>query len=92
MSFSTQLTRGTVALPLLALFAALALFGNEPVDAQMIPAPIEVSVQALERAACDSQQMQVILPSQAPGDLGPIAQRQLRLAQQRIAANADCRA
>ena len=92
MSFSTQLTRGTLALPMLALFAVLGLFGNEPADAQTIPAPIEISVQALDRAGCDALPMQAILPSQAPADLGPIAHRRLLLAQKRAAGNAHCRA
>mgnify|MGYP001026839263 CR=1 FL=1 len=33
MSLSTQLTRGTLALPMLALFGVLALVAGEPVDA-----------------------------------------------------------
>lgn len=34
MSLSTQLTRGTLALPMLALFGALALVANQSADAQ----------------------------------------------------------
>ena len=35
MSLSTQLTRGTLALPMLVLFGVLALVCNEPVDASI---------------------------------------------------------
>jgi hypothetical protein len=35
MSLSTQLTRGTLALPMLVLFGVLALVSNEPVDASL---------------------------------------------------------
>jgi hypothetical protein len=49
MSLSTQLTRGTLALPMLVLFGVLALVSNEPVDASL-PEP-----QAAPQAHADNE-------------------------------------
>jgi len=92
MSLSTQLTRGTLALPMLVLFGVLAVVCGEPVDAS-IP---EATVAPATHAANDSRG-EIILAGHrlaleareggcnthvrpamllAPGDLGPLAQRQ----------------
>ena len=46
MSLSTQLTRGTLALPMLALFGALALVAGQAADAQAMPPQARSSSQA----------------------------------------------
>jgi hypothetical protein len=100
MSLSTQLTRGTLALPMLALFGALALVAaGRSVEAQAklpleIGAPAAEAAEAAERelaiatgrelvlevrsdaAACGARARPQMLLANAPGDLGPIAQRQ----------------
>jgi hypothetical protein len=84
MSLSTQLTRGTLALPMLALFGVLALVAGRSAEAETLPVAPTLSVEAhADNAAtcCPSTRPQMLL-AQAPGDLGPIAQRQ----------NASCRA
>ena len=97
MSLSTQLTRGTLALPLLVLFGALALAAGEPVDAHpAVPRelpPVEASAANAQRqqmiavgrrlvietrageTGCGAHPRPQLLLAQAPGDLGPIAQR-----------------
>ena len=79
MSLSTQLTRGTLALPMLALFGVLALVSGETVNAEALApkahaaAPAGETTSAAETAPCGRPQMRL---AQAPADLGPIAQRQ----------------
>jgi len=94
MSLSTQLTRGTLALPMLVLFGVLALVCGEPVDAS-IPEP--VAAPAIQGATSTREDVvlagrQLVLEARnadagcsahirpamllAPGDLGPLAQRQ----------------
>ena len=101
MSLSTQLTRGTLALPLLALLGLLALVAGEPVDShrhesralppaatatataaasserrQMIAAGRRLVVEARAAdIACGLHGRPQLLLAQAPGDLGPMAQR-----------------
>jgi hypothetical protein len=89
MSLSTQLTRGTLALPMLALFGALALAANQAADASSsLPATPEAVVLHLsESGACGLVTRPALLLAQAPGDLGPIAHPPLR-----ITVAASCRA
>jgi hypothetical protein len=92
MSLSTQLTRGTLALPMLALFGVLALVAGQRVEAESslsLPA-IEIEAEApavaaaprlalearIADAACGAHGRPQLLLANAPGDLGPIAQRQ----------------
>jgi hypothetical protein len=92
MSLSTQLTRGTLALPMLVLFGVLALVCGEPVDA-LVP---EATAAPATQGANDSRGETVLAGHRlvleareggcgtrlrpamllAPGDLGPLAQRQ----------------
>lgn len=90
MSFSTQLTRGTLALPLLALFGALALFGNQPADAQALPSAAAMEISSLDDAGCHALPRPVLMLAQAPADLGPIARRQRQPAPLGSAAGSDC--
>jgi hypothetical protein len=92
MSLSTQLARGTLALPMLALFGVLALACGEPGDASIpeataIPATQgdaatrEESLLAGHRLVLEAREggcIAHVRPAMllAPGDLGPLAQRQ----------------
>ena len=77
MSLSTQLNRGTRALPLLALLGLLAFAAGEPVDAQPErPRELPPAIGAVAETACGPQLRPQLLLAQAPADLGPIAQRQ----------------
>jgi hypothetical protein len=84
MSLSTQLTRGTLALPMLALFGVLALVAGETVNAESLApkarataqATVAVTATAGEAAACGTHARPQLLLAQAPADLGPLAQRQ----------------
>ena len=82
MSLSTQLTRGTLALPMLALFGVLALVSGEAVDAKALapkarPAQqASVATSTVEAGACGFHARPQLMLAQAPADLGPIAQRQ----------------
>ena len=76
MSLSTQLHRGTRALPLLALLGLLAFAAGEPVDAQPgLSRELPPAVSAVAEIACGPQARPQLLLAQAPADLGPIAQR-----------------
>lgn len=91
MSLSTQLTRGTLALPMLVLFGVLALVCGEPVDASIPEATVIPAAQGASdgRAELVLAGRQLVLDARegncathlrpamllAPGDLGPIAQR-----------------
>ena len=85
MSLSTQLTRGTLALPMLALFGVLALVSGEAVDAKVltpkagaaVPATVAGTTSSVETSACGAHARPQLLLAQAPADLGPIAQRQV---------------
>ena len=84
MSLTTQLTRGTLALPMLVLFGVLALVSGEPADASRPEAQARGETIAAGRrlvfearnaeAGCSAQLRPAMLL--APADLGPIAQRQ----------------
>ena len=80
MSLSTQLHRGTLALPMLLAFAVLALVANEQVDAHpTIEAKPHVAIalaQHLDASASASACARAgLLLGHAPGDLAPLAQR-----------------
>jgi hypothetical protein len=87
MTLSTQLTRGTLALPMLALFGALALATGPAAEAQGYAAPESVVVRDIEAGACAVIPRPALVLSLAPADLGPMAQRPLR-----IVLAAGCRA
>ena len=82
MSLSTQLTRGTLALPMLALFGVLALVSGEAVKAEALAPKARATAQAsvasttVEAVACGAHARPQLLLAQAPADLGPLAQRQ----------------
>ena len=73
MSLSTQLSRGTLALPLLLLFAALAIASNEEVaSAPMLDAPASAMATSLEPALACSLPRPGLRLAHAPGDLLPL--------------------
>jgi hypothetical protein len=78
MSLSTQLTRGTLALPMLALFGALALVAGRSAEAETLPPPqpTTIGLEARADATCSPHARQQLLLAQAPADLAPIAPRQ----------------
>ena len=75
MSLSTQLHRGTLALPMLLLFAALALVANEDVGAkpqtEATPVVFAHATASVEASACTHASL---LLGNAPADLAPLAQ------------------
>ncbi|MEO8161212.1 MAG: hypothetical protein ABI588_07315 [Arenimonas sp.] len=89
MSLSTQLARGTLALPMLVLFGALALAADPTAEAQPLSAPPATLVlHAVEAGTCASLPRSTMLLALAPADLGPlVAQRALR-----ASLAASCRA
>jgi hypothetical protein len=80
MSLSTQIHRGTLALPMLLLFALLALVANEELPAPELPAaptPVhEVSMvpAATASIACSLPRPGLLL-GHAPGDLAALSPR-----------------
>lgn len=75
MSLSTQLTRGTLALPMLALFGVLALVAGRSAEAETLTvAPLKLEVRA-DAASCPNARPALLL-AQAPADLGPFVQHQ----------------
>ena len=81
MSLTTQLHRGTLALPMLLLFAVLALVANEEIsipDAPLRPAPVHAAVgmaRALAPNALCALPRPGLLLGHAPGDLASLAAR-----------------
>jgi hypothetical protein len=74
MSLSTQLTRGTLALPMLALFGVLALVGGRAAEAETLDvAPLKLEART-DAPSCPGARPALLL-AQAPADLGPIMQR-----------------
>jgi hypothetical protein len=80
MSYSTQLTRGAFALPLLIAFGLLALSSNESLAERSLDhtPPTALVLRAVGSAACANLPRAPMLLAHAPGDLGPLAQRALR--------------
>ena len=72
MSLSTQLARGTLALPLLLLFALLGVDAARGSPAE--PAPV-ASAKLLPQFCSGQTTRQVLVLAQAPGDLGQLAVR-----------------
>jgi len=80
MSLTTQIHRGTLALPMLLLFALLALVANEELPAPELPvAPAPVQQVALAPAATASLACSLrrpgLLLGHAPGDLAALSPR-----------------
>jgi hypothetical protein len=79
MSLTTQLHRGTLALPMLLLFAALALMANEEIstpELPVVPAPVHATALSTSTAsqACSLPRPGLLL-GHAPADLAALAPR-----------------
>lgn len=92
MTLSTQLARGTLALPMLVLFAALALVANRTAEAEPYADARAELAQAQAATICAALPRPPLVLSQAPADLGPIAHRHSRTLAVRMAARPGCRA
>lgn len=73
MSLSTQLARGHLALPMLVLFALLALAAGRTADAQ--PAQTQTVGIEINAPTCSLPPRHLLLVAQAPADLGQLANR-----------------
>lgn len=70
MSLSTQLARGTLAVPMLILFAALGVIAGRDVEADLVHvAKAELLSQV---CAAPAQRSRVLVLAQAPADLGAL--------------------
>ena len=76
MSLSTQLTRGTLALPLVLMFVLLG-FVEAPRAEQAMAVASAAAPAELMQAVCrmDSGRSRVLVLAQAPGDLGNLVVR-----------------
>jgi len=78
MSLSTQLSRGALALPLLAAFALLALISPPTASADKLPTTVEAAVMiAQARHSCDlaGHRFMTLRLAAAPADLGNLSAR-----------------
>ena len=80
MNLATQLHRGTLALPMLLLFAVLALVANEEIstpESLLQPAPVHAVglARSLAPVALCGLPRPGLLLGHAPGDLAAIAPR-----------------
>lgn len=73
MSLSTQLSRGMLALPMLAMFALLGVVAVQTAEAEAVQV---VRVEVMSRiCSAPSARSQTLVLAQAPGDLGRLAFR-----------------
>lgn len=77
MSLSTQMNRGAIALPMLALFALLAIVTGEPIEAEAETAVAQIAHQRLIDGLCEIEggKSRVLVVAQAPADLGNLVVR-----------------
>ncbi|HMB57131.1 MAG TPA: hypothetical protein VKM35_07960 [Arenimonas sp.] len=78
MSLSTQLSRGALALPLLAAFALLALTSPPAASADQLPTTVTaVTVIAQARHSCElvEHRFMTLRLAAAPADLGNLSAR-----------------
>ncbi len=73
MSLSTQLARGTLALPLLAVFGLLAL--SSQLQASIEPVALAQPEVSARLCMTGTPREHALLLAQAPADLGPMARR-----------------
>ena len=76
MSLSTQMTRGTLALPLLLLFGLLG-FVEAPSAGAAVQTAVASAPAELLQAVCQAQggKARVVVLAQAPADLGTLVVR-----------------
>lgn len=73
MSLSTQLARGTLALPLLAVFGLLAL--SPQLQTSIEPIALARPEASTRLCLIGTPREHALLLAQAPADLGPMAKR-----------------
>lgn len=77
MNLSTQLNRGALALPMLAMFVLLGFVAGEPVQAEARAHVAHIAQQRLLDGLCeiDGGKSRILVLSQAPADLGQLVVR-----------------
>lgn len=77
MSLSTQMNRGAIAVPMLALFAVLAFVAGEPVQADAKATVARIAHGRLISGLCEIEggRSRVLVLAQAPADLGNLMVR-----------------
>jgi hypothetical protein len=75
MSLSTQLVRGTLALPMLCLFALIGILAGQTADAGPVRRLTQIEINA---PVCSLQIRHGLVLAQAPADLEPLAMRASR--------------
>lgn len=77
MNLSTQLNRGALALPILAMFVLLGFVAGEPVQADTEGQVTRIAQERLINGLCgiDARKTRVLVLSQAPADLGQLVIR-----------------
>ena len=77
MSLSTQMNRGAIALPMLALFVLLGFVAGEPVQAEPEVTVAQIAHKQLVESLCEIEggKSRVLVLAQAPADLGNIVVR-----------------
>lgn len=77
MTLSTQLNRGAIALPMLALFVLLGFLAGEPVRADAEARVAGIAQERLIGSLCEigGGKSRVLVLSQAPADLGQLVLR-----------------
>lgn len=77
MSLSTQMNRGAIALPMLALFALLGFSAGEPVQAEPEATVVRIAHDQLVEGLCEINggKSRVLVLAQAPADLGNLVVR-----------------
>lgn len=77
MNLSTQLNRGALALPMLAMFVLLGFMAGEPVQADTEARVARIAHERLINGLCqlDAGKTRILVLSQAPADLGQLVVR-----------------
>ncbi len=77
MTLSTQLSRGAIALPMLAMFVLLGFVAGEPVQAETEARIAHIAQERLIGSLCEigGGNSRVLVLSQVPADLGQLLVR-----------------
>lgn len=77
MNLSTQLNRGALALPMLAMFVLLGFVAGEPVQANPEARVARIAQERMINGLCeiDAGKTRILVLSQAPADLGQLVIR-----------------
>ena len=77
MSLSTQMNRGAIALPMLAVFAVLGFVAGVPAQAEPESTVARIAHEKLIESLCEINggKSRVLVVAQAPADLGNLVVR-----------------